>query len=179
MSGGHEQLGFRRIAILSHLDHSLHSSSTQQWYYVAGVAHTQWSFHQLDVLRCLLAAPVVVSCTHHKPFANQNLAPRAPAQWRLYHVHLDCGSTVRCGTSPFMSAREQRLVDVQRSLLAQICRCVPFLIKQFEIGELTNRHMLRRAVAERFLEHKHRTNADVRPTSQPACHNRHAECSSP
>lgn len=47
-------------------------------------------------------------------------------------------------------------------LAVQVCRCVPFLIKQFELGELTDRHTIRRAVADRFVEHKARTNPDVR-----------------
>jgi hypothetical protein len=47
---------------------------------------------------------------------------------------------------------------------SQVCRCVPFVIKQFEIGEMTNKHNVRRAVAERFDRQRQQTNPDVRFT---------------
>ena len=49
-----------------------------------------------------------------------------------------------------------------RSALLQVCRCVPMLVEQFDLGEVTNKHKLRRVVADRFQGQKGLTNPDVR-----------------
>lgn len=52
----------------------------------------------------------------------------------------------------------------QATGLVQVSRCVPFLMTQFELGEMTTKHALRRVLAERFDKNRGETNPDVRPT---------------
>ena len=69
-----------------------------------------------------------------------------------------------------MCARRCRLLDAHELRAAcdaapsrvQVSRCVPYLMAQFDLGEMTNKHAIRRVLAERFNRNRGEKNPDVR-----------------
>lgn len=67
-----------------------------------------------------------------------------------------------CTKSFARSVLCRKVVHLEQQTRVQVCRCIPTLMEQFDLTEVTTKHTLRRVLAERFEKHREQGNPDVR-----------------